>query len=184
MVSMPRPRNKDELLVAIVDGFQQLNAILDALTPAQRDAAFPFQHRDKNVRDVLAHLHEWQLLMTGWYKTGMGGAKPDMPAKGFTWKTTPELNATIWSKYQNTSLKRVRNKLTKSHDELCKIVAKHSNDELFLKCYYFWTGSTSLGSYVASATSSHYDWASKLLRRFAKAISKPADNQAVNGSRR
>ena len=28
IVSMPRPRNKQELLVAIVDGFEQLNAVL------------------------------------------------------------------------------------------------------------------------------------------------------------
>lgn len=181
---MPRPRNKQELLVAIVDGFEQLNAVLYALTPAQREAAFPFEHRDKNVRDVLAHLHEWQLMMIGWYKTGMGGAKPDMPAKGFTWKTTPELNAAIWSKYQNTSLIQTRKKLSESHDELCKIVAKHSNDELFLKRYYNWTGSTSLGSYIVSATSSHYAWALKLIRRFAKAIPETTDNQPMNENRR
>ena len=181
---MPRPRNKDELLVAIVDGFEQLNAILDGLTPAQREIAFPFEHRDKNFRDVLAHLHEWQWLIAGWYKIGMGGAKPDMPCKGFTWKTTPELNTAIWLKHQNTSLQRTRKMLSQSHDKLYKIVAKNSNDELFLRSYYDWTGSTSLGSYIVSATSSHYAWALKLIGRFARAIPRTSDNQTVNRSRR
>ena len=43
-----------------------------------------------------------------------------------------------------------------------------SNDELFTKGVYKWTGGTSLGSYFVSSTSSHYDWAlknSKLIGR-------------------
>jgi len=38
------------------------------------------------------------------------------------------------------------------------IIEIHNDDELFTKKKYNWTGTTSLGSYFISATSSHYDW--------------------------
>jgi hypothetical protein len=41
----------------------------------------------------------------------------------------------------------------------------HSDEELFEKKRYQWTGTTSLGSYLVSATSSHYEWALKLIKR-------------------
>lgn len=37
--------------------------------------------------------------------------------------------------------------------------------ELFEKKRYKWTGTTLLGAYFVSATSSHYDWAYKLIKK-------------------
>ncbi len=165
---MTRPKTKAELLTASSDRFARLNSALNALTPALSNATFPFEHRDRNVRDVLAHVHAWHLMMLDWYETGMAGSKPDMPAKGYTWKSTPELNAAIREKYQNTSLLQIRKKLDSSHEAARQLITKHTDDELFTKCQYPWTGSTSLGSYLISATSSHYDWALKLLRRLTR----------------
>ena len=171
---MPRPPNKAELIAASADRYAVLNATIEEFTPAQRHEEFPFEHRDKNVRDVLAHLHEWHLMMMRWYETGMAGGNPDMPAKGYTWKTTPGLNETIHAKYQRISLKRIRTKLASSHDALLDVVNTHTDDELFTKRRYPWTGSTSLGSYLTSAMPSHYDWAIKLLRRFLRALQEAA----------
>jgi len=169
---VPRPKTKAELQNASRHAYAQLDSISRGLTQAQRKATFPLKHRDKNVRDVFAHLYEWQLMMLTWYKIGMAGSKPDMPAKGFTWKTTPELNAVIWGKHQKTSMKQAQKKLTTSHEALQQIIASHTNDELFTKRRYPWTGTTSLGSYLVSATSSHYDWALKILRRYVRALNQ------------
>lgn len=38
-----------------------------------------------------------------------------------------------------------------------EIIKALTNTELFEKKHFPWTGSTSLGTYVVSATSSHYD---------------------------
>eukprot|EP01030_Chromulinospumella_sphaerica_P020127 gene20127-20032_t len=35
-----------------------------------------------------------------WYEDGMKGLKPEMPAKGYTWKETPALNREINSRYK------------------------------------------------------------------------------------
>jgi hypothetical protein len=44
-----------------------------------------------------------------------------------------------------------------SFEKVFSIIEKHTDEELFTKKKYKWTGSTSLGSYLISATSSHYE---------------------------
>jgi hypothetical protein len=46
-----------------------------------------------------------------------------------------------------------------------------SNEELFTKQHFHWTGTTTLGSYCISALSSHYDWATKKIRAHIKKVS-------------
>ncbi len=98
----------------------------------------------------------------------MKGEKPEMPAPGYTWKTTSELNHWILSQYKVTDLADSKQKFSDSHKEVSELINKHSNDELFEKKRYKWTGTTSLGTYLISAISSHYVWAYKLIKRVKK----------------
>ena len=91
-----------------------------------------------------------------------------MPAKGYTWKTAPKLNRKIWEQYRHSPLSEVKHKLATSHQSVCELIDSHTNEELFEKKHYKWTGSTSLGAYLISATSSHYDWATKLIKKASK----------------
>ena len=95
----------------------------------------------------------------------MGGSKPAMPAKGCTWATTQELNQWIHAHYKNTSLKDLCDRFKHTHDEMMSLIERHSDAELFTKQRYAWTGSTSLGAYLVSTTSSHYAWALNLIRK-------------------
>ena len=166
---MPRPKNKEELLDLGNKNFQVMLDLIDSFGKEQViNAKIPFEDRDKNIRDILVHLHHWHLMFLDWYKVGMNGEKPDMPSKGYTWKTVPELNQEIWEKYQSTSYEESDLLIKKSFLELQEIIKKHTNDELFEKKKYKWTGTTSLGSYLVSATSSHYDWAIKKIKKFKK----------------
>ncbi len=162
---MARPKSKSELLDSSSENFKKLNEFIEQKRGEVQLKEFPEGTMNRNIRDVLAHLHHWHLLMLEWYKIGMSGEKPEMPAKGYTWKTTPELNKWIFEKYQNTELKKAKALLKKSFKDVQKIIEKHSDEELFEKKRYKWTGSTSLGAYLISATSSHYDWAFKLIKK-------------------
>jgi len=162
---MPKPKTKLELLDLSQKNFQKLNELIDSFSEKEQISDFPEGTLNRNIRDVLTHLHEWHLMFLQWYKIGMTGKKPIMPAKGYTWKMNAELNRMIWKKYQNINLSDARKRLTDSHFELRKLIEKHTDEELFTKKKYHWTGSTSLGAYLISATSSHYDWAFKLIRK-------------------
>ncbi|MBC2250936.1 ClbS/DfsB family four-helix bundle protein [Listeria sp. FSL L7-0123] len=166
---MARPKNKEELLQQSAEKYQQLNDLIDSIPTESQQLAFPFEDRDKNIRDVLVHLHEWHKMALNWYRIGMSGKKPFMPAEGYTWKTTPELNLVIWQKYQTTDLTCARELLDETHNKEMILIAEHSNEELFTKKYYKWTNTTSLGAIFISSASSHYDWAMKKIRKFKKA---------------
>ena len=110
-------------------------------------------------------------MFIDWYEVGMKGDKPDMPAKGYSWKDTKELNKKIWEDYRNHKLDNIRIVLNDSYLELQKIIDKHTDAELFEKRRYKWTGSSSLSTYIRANTSSHYNWAYKLIKK-AKTTAK------------
>jgi len=165
---MGRPTNKTGLLDLSKKNFELLMEFIESLSSEEQNAEFPKGTMNRNIRDVLMHLHHWHLMMLDWYTVGMKGEKPEMPAKGYTWKTTPELNWWIWEKYKDTPLEDSKKELKSSYLKIRNLIEKHSNEELFEKKRYKWTGTTSLGAYLVSATSSHYDWAIKLIKKAKK----------------
>ena len=165
---MPRPKNKKELLALSKENFDILLNHIESYSEEEQKKEFPAGTMNRNIRDVLAHLHHWHLMMMDWYRIGMSGEKPEMPARGYTWKTTPALNQWIWEQYKDMPLDEAKYLLKKGFSNLRKIINSHTNEELFTKKKYKWTGTTSLGSYLVSATSSHYDWAYKLIKKAKK----------------
>lgn len=163
---MARPTTKEELLHLSQANYKKLNDLIESISDPNKE--FPKGTMNRNIRDVLAHLHYWHLMMLNWYEVGMKGEKPEMPAKGYSWKDTPELNKEIWKKYQKVDFNEIKSLFNDSYQDIQKIIKKHTNEELFEKKKYKWTGTTSLGSYLISATSSHYDWAIKLIKKVLK----------------
>jgi Uncharacterized conserved protein len=167
---MARPTNKEELIALSNDNYNKLKQLVDGFSPEAQAGIFPFEDRDRNIRDVLVHLHEWHLMMEKWYNVGMSGEKPTIPAAGYTWQTIPQLNRVIWEKWQPTDLETSKQLLEESHKRIMQLIESHTNDELFTKKVYKWTNTTSLGAYFIGATSSHYDWAMKKIKKYKKAI--------------
>ncbi|MFS4491271.1 ClbS/DfsB family four-helix bundle protein [Maribacter sp. 2308TA10-17] len=165
---MSRPKTKEELLFLSQNNYTKLNNYIDLLPKNVLQNEFPKGYLNRNIRDVIAHLHHWHLMLLEWHKVGLTGVKPDMPAKGYTWKTMPELNLKIREKYENTDLSEARKILDESYTTVQKLIKNHSEAALFEKKKYHWTGSTSLAAYIISATSSHYDWALKLIKKCRK----------------
>lgn len=162
---MARPTSKKELIYLSNKNYQKLIDFVNSFPVKTQKLEFPTGTMNRNIRDVLTHLHHWHLLFLNWYEVGMKGEKPEMPSKGYTWKTSKELNLKIWKEYQTTELEKAKEILEVSYKKVQKIIPKHSNEELFEKKRYHWTGSTSLGSYLISSTSSHYEWAFKLIKK-------------------
>lgn len=136
---------------------------------ADFDRPEPHWGRDKNLRDVLAHLYAWQKMLFDFVDANQNGtAQPFLPAP-HTWRTTPTLNQEIWTQDQGTELEAIRENLADSHTAVVALIGEFTNEELFTKAHFPWTGATSLGSYLVSAAPSHYEWAIKKLRAHQKA---------------
>jgi len=168
---MPRPKNKKELLTLSETNLNKFLDFINELPDDIKNKTFSkneLNNRDKTISDVVCHLHEWHTMMKNWYKVGMSGQKPAIPAEGVTWQTLPVLNRRIWEKHQGTELKKALMLLKKSHQEIMALVEKHTDEELFTKKKYTWTGTTSLGAYFISNLSSHYEWGIKTIKPLKK----------------
>ncbi|MEM9646928.1 MAG: ClbS/DfsB family four-helix bundle protein [Bacteroidota bacterium] len=165
---MPRPKTKAELLSQSTENLDKLNGFINSLSEEEqlRDFAIPTMNR--NVRDVLAHLHHWHLMFLGWYTDGMAGGTPAIPAEGYNWRTLPDLNREIWKKYQENSLDSVKKMFSNTHVEVTNLVQKHSQEELFKRKKYPWTGNNAMAAYIIGVLSSHYVWALKLIKKGKK----------------
>ncbi|MFT5723239.1 MAG: hypothetical protein ACI9JN_000348 [Bacteroidia bacterium] len=78
------------------------------------------------------------------------------------------MNKWIWEKYKDSSLEIAKQKFNKSYLQVRAIIEQRSDAELFQKKRYKWTVTASLGAYLISATSSHYDWTLKLIKKVTK----------------
>jgi hypothetical protein len=165
---MPRPTNKEQLKEATSANYSKLLTFIQDLSDEEIRQNFPSNMLNRNVRDVLAHLYHWHLLFFKWYEKGMKGEKPAIPEEGYSWKTTPDLNHKIRELYSGIPITQIFTLLENSHSKLMKIIDSHSEEELFEKKRFKWTGTTSLAAYAIGAGSSHYDWALKIVKKGLK----------------
>lgn len=179
---MARPTSKEELLESASVSFEKLWKVIDTLTEDVLNKEFDFSDdikkkeahwsRDKNLKDVLIHLYEWHQLLLKWVNSNTNGQKLNFLPEPYNWKTYGDMNIEFWQKHKKTTLNDARNKLIISHKTVMEMLQPFSNDELFTKQKFDWTGTTSLGSYCISSTSSHYEWASKKIRAHIKMLAK------------
>ena len=179
---MPRPTNKADLMSVGQQTFDKLWQFIEGMSDDHLNTDFNFTDepgkkeahwlRDKNLRDILIHLHEWHKLLLNWIKSNSTGQPADFLPAPYTWKTYGQMNVEFWTKHQQTELSQAEDMLKASHREVIAVVESFTNDELFTKKYYDWTGSTSIGVYCVSSLSSHYDWALKKLRAHVRKLNK------------
>lgn len=179
---MARAKTKEELISQAEQNFSKLWSYIDSMTELALNTEFNFsgdpnkkeQHweRDRNLRDVLIHLYEWHQLLIKWIDSNKLGQKADFLPEPYNWKTYGEMNVEFWKKHQTTELSDARKLVTTSHQAAIERVLGFSDQALFTKQFFDWTGSTTLGSYCVSAMPSHYDWALKKLRAHVKQLSQ------------
>ena len=179
---MARPTTKTTLIDAANTQFNNMRKLIGTMPDNVRNAEFNFgaaiggkkeAHwtRDCNLRDVLVHLHEWHVLLLNWVEANRAGeAKPFLPAP-YTWKTYGDMNVEFWKKHRETLLGDAEHQLRESHARVMHMIEGFSDEELFEKKHFSWTGTTTLGSYCISAAPSHYDWAMKKLKLHIKTCS-------------
>jgi hypothetical protein len=163
-----RYASRDELLSDIKVQFVMLCEDLDRI-PRGRYVEPGVWGDNWTVDDLLAHLSAWHRLFLGWYSDGVAGKTPQLPAPGYKWNETPRLNREIWQQNRDRPTNELRHELERSHAEVLDIAEQLSADELFRPGALTWTGKNALVTYLGANTSSHYRFARKVLKRWAKA---------------
>lgn len=179
---MGRAATKTDMISAAGSAYKNLNALILEMTAEELAVSFNFTAdskkteahwgRDKNLRDILIHLHEWQRLLLHWVKLNRAGKNAAFIPAPYNWKTYGDMNVEFWQRHQDTPLEEALGMLDKSHKEILNLAESFSNEELFSKGIYEWVGGSTLGSYFVSTTASHYDWAMKKLKAHRKNCAK------------
>jgi len=170
---MGRRLPKAELLKSIDKERLALDAVIAQLS--RREMTRPGVTKGGwSVKDILAHLLEWQQMNLDWYAAGLRGEKVHMPARGYTLRDLPRLNERIYTKHRRRSLQSVMTDFEAHHKSIISLINSLSDADLTTVGRYSWTGpSWTLSDYLRASTTAHYLWArqriSRWIRREAKA---------------
>jgi hypothetical protein len=161
---------KEVLLMNSGKNFNRLLEIIESVPSRKRGLSIETEERDKNFRDVVMHLYEWHAMLERWYREGMNGDTPFMPAPGYKWRNIGLLNIRTWENYQEVTLNQAMKKLKLSHERVMELIRSHTNEEIMTKKHYKWTKTSNLYSYFAANTTDHYIWGIKKCEVIVKSI--------------
>jgi hypothetical protein len=164
---MPKPVTKEKLITASVEERQALLAELSQIKP--EEMIKPGAVGEWSIKDVLAHLHEWQQMLLGWLDAGRQGETPAVPAEGYNWGQVPALNDSIFHHYKDNDLEHIQSLFEASYDETMEVIESLSEDVLFQRALYPWMNNNHLAAYFIANTSSHDRWARKEIRKAMRA---------------
>lgn len=164
-----RVLSRSQLIDSIETEWRRLWELIDELSPNElkQRILLPKSKRAESPQDVLAHLHAWHRLFLNWYEKGKKGPV-DLPAPGFRWNQTPQLNELIYLEWKDISGKSVRRRLKLSYRRIRSLLDQLDEPDLITAGRFPWTGKLSLAKYVAANTASHYRWARKKILRILR----------------
>lgn len=163
--------SKQELLGSIEKEHDTFVMLLDSI-PKYRYRERGVWGDGWSIKDLLAHLTAWEQMVLRWYREGVAGGKPAVPAQGFKWNQTPLLNQVIWRRYRRKAIEAIFADFDASYREIHAITAALRDEELFTPGYYPWTGENALITYLGANTCSHYRTATEILRRWLRGEKK------------
>lgn len=177
---MPRPQTKADLIEAANTNYDKLLKLIDSMTEQELNTPYDFSgdekkkeahwKRDKNLRDVIMHLYEWHKLMLNWLRDNKAGIRKPFLMEGYNWKTYGDMNRVFWENCQTVSLDEAMELFQDSHKKIMEQIEAMTEQELFAKAAFDWTGGNATGSYFTSVTCSHYDWAMKKIKAHRKLV--------------
>jgi len=166
---MSRFTTKGELLDDVVKERALLEQLLDQIS---EDEKLIEVTDGMSVKDFLAHRTEWGRMAIRWYEEAKAGGAPAVPTEDYKWNQLKELNADINRRFADTPLDVVESDFADVHDRLYELIDGTTDEELFTKKYYEFTGTSDLATYLNSASASHYRSARRHVQKWWRARQK------------
>ena len=174
---MANPTTKQELLAFIADSYAKLLEQTGKLSEVEAETLFNFAsdpkkcgvrwQYDRCLRDLLIHLHEWQVLMREFVQNIRNGHPRDYLPDEYR-RNYHDMDKMLVEKHQNTPLDEAKQLLQQTHEEMLDLADSFTEEELFTKGFYKNTYTTNMAAYFMSVTTSPYGQAVKLLKTHQK----------------
>lgn len=122
-----------------------------------------------SVKDLLAHLVDWEQRFLRWYDEGLCGLTPETPEPGLTWRDLDILNQRIFGKHRHRPLDDVLAEFHASYQQVLKTIEAMPEEDLIDPDRFEWRAGNPLWTMAAANTSNHYRWAKTQLRKWLRA---------------
>jgi hypothetical protein len=117
-----------------------------------------------SVKDMIAHLVDWEQRFLGWYEAGRRGQRPEVPAPGIGWDQLDLLNRQIYEQNRERPVDEILAEFDASYPEVLETIRAMPEDEIFAVGRYDWLGENSLVGVILANTANHYRWAKGHIR--------------------
>jgi uncharacterized protein (TIGR03083 family) len=160
---MGESKSKARMIALLQTERKRLEQNLASLTPA--DMLKPGAVGEWSVKDVLAHLADWETHMPLWMTEARAGGRVAEVETGLKWKQFDEFNQRIYARHRDQSLDDVLVYFRETHRQFMEMVEAMPEDEMLERGRYAFTGKIAVVDWLNSFAN-HDLWAKTHIRRW------------------
>ena len=154
MTDQTEPRTRQELLKLMVKERLHLEAVIGKLSEDQY--LEPGIDGRLTVKDLLAHIVDWEQRMIQWINESFAGFVPQCPAPGMTWDDLDRLNERTYLANKDRELTDVMSASEESYSRSLDLIQHLTEEDLFDGSRFAWRDGDPLWHMVAANTWWHY----------------------------
>lgn len=151
---MDEQMTKREILASIRSEREGLEATLGRLSEAQMTQ--PGVESDWTVKDILAHIVDWEGRMVQWVEESLRGEVPERPAPGMTWDDLDRLNEQTYLANKDRALDDVLAEFHASYQRALRTAEAATEADLIEPERFAWRQGDPMWHMVAANTWWHY----------------------------
>lgn len=148
------PGTRQELLKIMVKERLHWEAVIGELSEDQY--LEPGVADRLSVKDLLAHMIDWEQRMLQWINESFSGIIPQRPAPGMTWDDLDKLNEQTYLDNKDRLLDEVLTASRESYSRALDVILNMTDEDLFDGSRFAWREGDPLWHMVAANTWWHY----------------------------
>ncbi len=162
---MPQPKSKAIILEKLNTERRRLEQNLADISPEQMQQ--PGAVGEWSVKDVLAHLADWEAHMPVWVESAREGDPVAEIEPGLNWKQFDDFNQRIYERHRQQSLLEVLAYFHEIHYQFMQMVDEMEKSEMLARGRYTFIGKGAVYDWL-SAYAGHDRWAKAHIRKWRR----------------
>ena len=158
---MAEIKSKAQITARLQTERRRLEQNLAQLNP--EDMSLPGVVNAWSVKDVLAHLAEWEAHMLVWMETARRGEPVAEIEPGLNWKQFEAFNQRIYERHRDQPLAEVQAYFRDTHRQFMAMVDSMPEDEMLTPARYAFTGKGAIYGWL-KAYANHDLWGKRHIR--------------------
>jgi len=162
---MPEPKSKSKIVTRLQTERKRLEQNLALLR--REDMLQPGVVNESSVKDVLAHLADWEAHMPAWVEAARRGDPVAEIEPGLNWKQFEEFNQRIYARHRDQPLEEVLAYFHDTHRQFMEMVEAMPEDEMLAPGRYAFIGKGAIYGWL-KAYANHDLWGKTHIRKWVK----------------